>query len=336
MPLPGREDDLLFQKKTSDMPNQIGEMILVHEDGTTLYFRGFSIGDEKRYKSRFAYEYNNENPVVIFFDNKNGHWGCSCGGSTIPFHTCKHLKTLDIVVGELNSVIIMTEDEYKAATTLVSPFCSKCGKKLPLNSGHCPCGRTNALYESELQKQGKSVGLNYDQFIWEKEPKTFTFKCPDCNKIFTSDNSYAACPSCPMAEIQFEEYNGPVQQVYYDQKLVNLTDIFTDIPSQVPTYEVSPNIVPEDTGKITKKSKPVHTCLECRYQSNDESNFVSIYDSSKASDGKLFTFESQLCRSCYSVMIKMGRFRESPQTKENPDIPNMGKKRIFADRDEEV
>lgn len=327
MPLPGQEDVLLFQKKTSDMPNRIGEMILVHGDGATLYFRGFYIGGGGRYERGFAYAYNNEEPVVIFFDKKNAHWGCTCGGCTIPFHTCKHLKTLDIVVGEPDSIIIMTEDEYKAATTLVSPFCSKCEKKLPLNSGHCPCGRTNALYESELQKQGLSVGVNSELFRWEEEKPIepeYSFLCPSCHKVFKSHDSYAACPSCPMAETQFQQYSDPI--------LVD--DVFPDIPNQQPAVDIS--YIDSDEPVTFYKKKPIHTCLECRWQSTDPNDFVPIYDSSKSSDGKLFTFESQLCRSCYGVMIKMGKFRESPTPKENPNIPNMGKKRIFADRDEEV
>lgn len=208
MPLPGHEDDLLFQKKTSNM-EKLEPLKILHEDGTVISVSGRKLQPLHPLINRFLYKPHRQNAVIISFDvsSNHKHWVCDCGGKNIPFHVCQHLKNLEIVINKPNAIEVVTPKDllYDTLIPKISDLCLGCGKKLPSNSGWCSCGTVNAEYESKLQEEGKSIGIAGMGSV-EPTPKTKVkniFQCPDCYKFFESEDSCATCPSCPMAEMPF-------------------------------------------------------------------------------------------------------------------------------------
>jgi hypothetical protein len=203
---------------------ETSQMHLLHPDGTVSFFLGRKLSDSKYVVNRFLC-CTETLPVVIGFDiSKNhGYWKCSCGGYDVPFHACKHLMNLELVAMS-KEILVLDADEFshyeqtvlKDVMThvmtpqyLAPPLCSKCCKKLPMNSGHCPCGTINAIYDSQLQELGQSVGFNPGAFQWEDginphkiTPQTklgdlfpqsdFNFACDD----FTLDPKSGFCLEC--------------------------------------------------------------------------------------------------------------------------------------------
>ena len=113
MTLPGREDDLLFQKKTSDM-KKLAPMKMLHADGTVISFHGIKLEDDGKLINRFLHKPGKSPVVVIAYDSNKHHlyWRCSCGGTNLPYYVCEHLKYLEILPNISDAVIILNHEEF--------------------------------------------------------------------------------------------------------------------------------------------------------------------------------------------------------------------------------
>lgn len=356
MTLPGREDDLLFQKKKSKDDIEFEPTRLLFSDGVVCDFTGKKLPDFNIFINRFLYKTPTIS-VLIGYQTKDKFWTCSCGGKTLPYHACNHLKNLELSVATGDDVIVLNQQEItsfeenilkdidSAKLTpdfakdpnypLIPPYCVKCGKILPVNTGWCSCGTCNAIYENQLQEIGKSVGV--------AGTKKYRYKCKSCERYYDSDDFYASCPSCPMAEMQFLEEDKPIP--YEDKEPVTIGDLFP---------------------------KKHFKCDECGIVLDNKKYFDVVYDHYVKDDGTTITTEIYRCKdhsipsetlpedndwwnkpvlnkqgqpvvkpkvkATYRDNPNLGDFRwsEDPKPKENPHVPTMGKKRIFADKDEEV
>lgn len=197
MTLPGQEDFLLFQKKTSDLDmKKLAPMKLLHKTGDAIDFHGIKLEDAKPFINRFLYKPGKDPVVVIQFDNLKQHqyWRCSCGGSSIPYYTCLHLQTLKIVPNVDEAILILTHEEYNhfhdnvLSETFTFPD-TEPFIEIPMGVSKAP-----------------ETSVNVPDFFPYKESEKYTYLCPDCKKPFQSDSLFASCPSCPMAEMQFEAF----------------------------------------------------------------------------------------------------------------------------------
>lgn len=113
MTLPGQEDTLLFQKKTSDM-KKLGPITLIHADGSVVFFQGARLEDNKPYVNRFLYKPGQSHTVVIDFDSRKHHqyWKCGCGGINLPYYICSHLRYLEIIPNVSDDIAILTSEEF--------------------------------------------------------------------------------------------------------------------------------------------------------------------------------------------------------------------------------
>ena len=168
MTLPGQEDGLLFQKKKSDMPD-LEPMVLMHLDGTEVHFIGAKMPDDPPYLNRIMFKPNTYNPkddplpVVIWYDDLKRHqyWACSCGGTSLPFHLCKHLQTLEIVPANFAFIMTLKEYQYIIVTPMEDINFEELGDEL---SGaiikHFP-----TIFEDK-QKEPEPVIVREEEIYW--------------------------------------------------------------------------------------------------------------------------------------------------------------------------